>query len=397
MQAPRRGSYDVVIIGGGIMGASAAFFLTDMPDFAGRVLVIERDPTYATAATHLSNSSMRQQFSTELNVRISQFAADFVKNLSRHLRDDRIPALSISNHGYLYLADTAEFSDVLRANARVQNDAGAATRLLVPEEIAAAYPFYNLDGIRLGSINTVDEGRWDGIAVFDWLRRVARDRGVEYLAAEVTGLAVSADRVTHVTTTAGTIACGQVVNAAGTRAARVAAMAGIPLPVEPRKRYSWIFKAEKPLDRPLPLTIDPTGVHMHERGGGTYECGSAGSPDPAVGCDDFAFDHDLWESHVWPVIATRIPQFEAIRVTHQWTGHYDMNTLDHNAIIGPHDRIGNFMFMNGFSGHGLQQAPAMGRAMAEWLTAGRYRTLDMSPFHFDRIRDNRPLIERAVI
>jgi glycine/D-amino acid oxidase-like deaminating enzyme len=389
--------YDIVIVGGGIMGAATAFFLTDDPAFNGTVAVVERDPTYATAATHLSNSSMRQQFSTALNVRISQFAADFVKDLPRHLRDDRVPRLTISNHGYMYLADTQAFADILRADANVQRAAGAATRLMTPAEIADAYPFYDVTDIHLGSINTVDEGRWDGIAVFDWLRRIARERGVAFLNAEVTGLAVEGGMVRAVETTAGPVGCGTVVNAAGTRGAQVAAMAGITLPVEPRKRYSWIFRAERPLDRPLPLTIDPSGVHVHERGGGTYECGSAASPDPAVDPDDFTFDHDIWESHVWPVIATRIPQFDAIRVTHQWTGHYDMNTLDHNAVMGPHHDIGNFVFLNGFSGHGLQQAAAMGRATAEWLVHGRYRTIDMTAFHYDRIRDNRPLIERAVI
>ncbi|KAG1715261.1 FAD-dependent oxidoreductase domain-containing protein 1 [Nymphon striatum] len=108
-------------------------------------------------------------------------------------------------------------------------------------------------------------------------------------------------------------------------------------------------------------------------------------------------DHSLWENHVWPILATRIPQFEAIKVQSEWAGHYAYNTLDHNAILGPHTQVENFMFLNGFSGHGLQQSPAMGRAMAELLTYGEYRALDMSPFGYDRIERGEPFVEKAVI
>ena len=193
------------------------------------------------------------------------------------------------------------------------------------------------------------------------------------------------------------ISCGQVVNASGPRAARTAAMAGLSLPVEPRKRFTWIFSAERPLDRPLPLTIDPSGVHVRENGGGTYMVGGHAEHDPAVDPDDFTMDHDLWEAHIWPIVATRIPQFEAIRVQSEWAGHYAYNTLDQNAVIGPHPELGNFHFLNGFSGHGLQQSPAMGRGLAELLLHGHYRTLDLSPFHYDRIVENRPIVEQAII
>ncbi|MEL6644246.1 MAG: FAD-binding oxidoreductase [Pseudomonadota bacterium] len=398
---PSRASYDVVIVGGAIMGASTAWFLTDNPDFDGSVLVVERDPSYSLCSTAHTNSCMRQQFSTELNIRISQFAAQFVKNIRDYMGGDtRVPELSIRSFGYMYLADTPAFADALRANQAVQVAAGAATELMTPDEIRASYPFYNVDDILLGSINRVDEGYWDGAAVFDWWRRQSRERGVEYLQGEVVAMARSADgtRVESVTLASGAvIGCGQVVNASGPRAARTASMAGIAVPVEPRKRYSWLFKAERPLDRDLPLTIDPSGVHVRENGGGTYQCGCAGMTDPAVAYDDFAMDHSLWEAHVWPTLATRIPQFEAIRVQSEWAGHYAMNTFDHNAILGPHPEVENFIFLNGFSGHGLQQSPAMGRGTAEWLTYGGYRSLDLTPFHFDRIVAEAPIVETAVI
>lgn len=400
-QAPKDTSYDVVIIGGAIMGASAAWFLSDDKDFDGKVLVVDRDLSYENTSTMHTNSCMRQQFSGKLNVRISQFAADFVKNLPRYMgNDDRVPELSIRSFGYMYLADNEAFADVLRENQKVQTEAGAATQLMTPDEIKAAYPFYNVDDIVLGSINLIDEGLWDATAVFDWWRKSARERGVEYIENEIVAVMKNAagTRVESVTLKSGeVIACGQVLNASGPRAARTAQMAGIDVPVEPRKRYSWIFSAEQPLDRDLPLTIDPSGVHVRENGGGTYQCGGHSDIDPAVDYDDFVMDHDIWQNHVWPVLATRIPQFEAIKVQSEWAGHYSMNTFDHNAILGPHMEVDNFFFLNGFSGHGLQQSPAMGRGTAEIMVHGAYKTLDMTQFHYDRIPAGRKIIEKAII
>lgn len=400
-QSPAKQSYDVIIIGGAIMGASTAWFLSDNADFNGSVLVVERDMKFENCSTTHTNSCMRQQFSADLNVRISQFAADFVKNIRSYMGgDERVPELGIRSFGYMYLADNDGFADILRENQQVQLQAGAATQLMTAEEIKAAYPFYNVDDIVLGSINLVDEGYWDGSAVNDWWRRQSRERGVEWIENEVVAINRNAagTRVESVTLASGeVIVCGQLVNASGPRAARTAQMAGIDVPVEPRKRYSWIFKSEQPLEQDLPLTIDPSGVHVRENGGGTYQCGGHSDYDPAVDFDDFAMDQSMWENHVWPILATRIPQFEAIKVQSEWGGHYAMNTFDHNAIMGPHTELSNFIFLNGFSGHGLQQSPAMGRGTAEWLTYGEYRALDLSPFNYERIPGNRPIIEKAII
>lgn len=399
-QRPENDKYDVVIIGGAIMGSATAWFLTDLPDFQGRVLVVERDMTYQACSTAHTNSCIRQQFSNELNVRISQFAAEFITTLRDRIGDDRVPDLAIQNYGYLYLADTDRFANVLRENQSVQRAAGAATELLTADEILTRYPFYNMDDIVLGSINRKDEGYWDGGTVFEWWRRSARNRGVDYIQNEVVAITrnASGSKVDSITLATGeVIACGQVVNATGPRAARTAAMAGVTLPVEPRKRFTWIFSAERPLDQDLPLTIDPSGVHMRQDGPKTYLAGCPADPDPAVDPDDFHMDHDRWQNHVWPIIATRIPQFEALRVVTEWAGHYAYNTLDQNAILGPHPELGNFLFLNGFSGHGLQQSAAMGRGMAEWLTYGAFRSLDLSPFRYERIVENKPLVEKAVI
>jgi len=398
---PTQSSYDIVIVGGAIMGSSTAWFLTENKDFNGSVLVVERDPNYENCSTAHTNSCMRQQYSTELNVRISQFAADFVKNIRQRMgNDERVPELSIRSFGYMYLADNEAFADVLRESQKVQVGAGAATQLMTASEIKTNYPFYNVDDIVLGSINKIDEGYWDGATVFEWWRRQARERGVEYVANEVVSMTKnpSGSKVESVTLKSGeVISCGTVLNASGPRASRTSEMAGITLPVEPRKRFTWIFKAEQPLDQDLPLTIDPSGVHVRENGGGTYQCGGHSDIDPAVDYEDFAMDQTLWENHIWPVIATRIPQFESVRLTNEWGGHYSMNTFDHNAIMGPHTEVENFVFLNGFSGHGLQQSPAMGRGTAEYLTYGEYRTLDMSPFNYERIQKNSPIIEKAII
>lgn len=393
----RHTTYDVVIIGGAIMGSAAAFWLTrDAPDL--RVLVVERDPTYAFAATTATNFCIRQQFGSEVNVLASRFGAEFIHNIKTYMRDDTVPAILLQSFGYLYLADTPGFAKVLRDNAQMQNRLGAATRILTPDQIAEKWPFYALDGILCGSHNPVDEGYFDGGTLFDLFRRKARAQGAEYHTGEVTGLTRTGHRITHVTLADGTtIACGHVVNASGTRANVVAGMAGLSVPVEARRRFTWIFDCPTPLGQDLPLTIDPSGVHV--RTDGRYFM--AGCPpddgDPAVAFDDFRMDHHLWEEKVWPAIATRVPAFETAKVINAWVGHYDYNTLDQNAIIGLHPDVPNFLYCNGFSGHGLQQSPAMGRGIAELVIHGGYRTLDLSAMGYERVIRNEPLLERAII
>jgi glycine/D-amino acid oxidase-like deaminating enzyme len=400
-KAPLKQSYDVVIIGGAIMGSSTAWFLKDNPDFKGSILVVERDPSYEKCGTNFTNSCIRLQFSEPLNVRISQFGADFIKNFRRYMGNDaRVPELGIQNYGYLYLADTLEFASVLRENQKLQVALGAGTRVLSADEIKRAYPFYNVDDLVAGSINTVDEGYWEGVTVFDWLKKIARERGAEYVANAVVALSknTNGDCIESVTLATGeVIGCGYVVNASGTRGSITAKMAGIEIPVEPRKRMTYVFTAQTPLDQELPLTIDPSGVHFRQDSKTTYMAGGHSDNDVVPDHDDFENDPTLWEEHIWPHVAMRIPQFEAIKVIREWAGHYDYNVLDQNAIVGPHMFVKNFLFLNGFSGHGLQQSPAMGRATAEWITYGEYRSLDMLPFSFQRITDNRPFREKAII
>ena len=397
MQTPSHTSYDVVIVGGAMYGSSVAWWLLRNPDFTGKILVVERDPTYEFASTSHTNSCIRQQFSAAINVQISQFGAEFIKNFKTFMADDDAPEITLQSYGYMYMADTPEFAQTLKETQEIQQKLGAGTKHLTRDQIAESYPFYHLDDIVAANHNLVDEGYFDGGTIFDWWRKKARAQGVEYIQNEVTDLTVTHNKITAVTLKSGdTIHCGTLANCSGPRAAKTAAMAGIALPVEPRKRYTFIFDAANPLDRDLPLTIDPSGVHMRSDGR-YYLAGCPPDDDPGVAYDDFIEDHSIWQEKVWPIVATRVPAFEQVKLINQWVGHYAFNTLDQNAVIGAHPEIDNFVFVNGFSGHGLQQSPAMGRGVAELITYGAYRSLDLSSFGFERIVAGDKFIEKAVI
>ena len=225
---------------------------------------------------------------------------------------------------------------------------------------------------------------------------------MEYIANEVISaqLEEGGNRVRSIKLYSGEeITVGTLVNAAGTRAAAVSKMAGIPdLPVEARRRYTYIFSVDESLPQDLPLTIDPSGARLRSYGAKDYLVGCPPiGPDTAVDVDDFSFAENVWEKKILPVITRRVPQFARAHVTESCMGHYEFNTLDHNAIIGPHSKVGNLFFCVGFSGHGTQQASACGRGVAELIVHGRFQTLDLSALLYNRITKNRPLTERAVI
>ena len=381
-------------------GSSVAWWLSDNKDFDGSVLVVERDPTYEFTSTAHTNSCMRQQFSAPINIKISQFAADFVKNFRSYMGgDQRVPHLALQCYGYMYLADNAAFAQDLVDAQKIQAACGAGTKHMSAAQIKAAYPFYNMDDIIAGNHNLIDEGYFDGNTLFDWWKRSARERGVEYIHNSVVAMTknTAGSRVESVTLASGeVIFCGTVVNASGPRAVLTSRMAGIEIPVEPRKRYTFIFDAQDKLDRDLPLTIDPSGVHMRSEGS-YYLAGCPPDDDPAVDYDDFAQDHSIWEEKVWPVLAHRVPAFERIKLINSWAGHYAYNSFDQNAIIGAHSQVENFIFANGFSGHGFQQSPAMGRGIAELIATGAYQTLDLTPFGYGRVERGEKFVEKAVI
>lgn len=397
--SPTKTSYDVVIIGGANMGSAVASFLALNGDFNGSILVVEKDMSFQFASTAHSNDCMRQQFANDINILIAQYGAEYIKNFRQNLGGDaEVPNLSIRNFGYLYLSDNDEFTKVLERDQSTQERLGAGTKMVTPGQIAEDYPFYKLDDIVAGSLNVIDEGYFNAPEMLRWQQRKARENGAEYVQNEVVSIDHSVSHVESVKLKSGeVINAGTVINAAGPRARLVANMVGIDVPIEPRRRYTFTFNAKNPLARDLPLTIDPTGVHFRQEGDNYL----VGCPpmigDPGVDYNDFSYEQGVWEKKLAPILANRIPAFADIEVTDAWVGHYEFNTYDCNAIVGPHTQISNFIFVNGFSGHGTQQAPAMGRGISELITYGNYRELDLTPFSFSRLERGERLVERAVI
>ena len=396
---PASDSYDVVIIGGATMGACTAWFLASNPDFKGKVLVIEKDMSFEKSQSAASNNCMRQQFANPINVRIGLFAADFINNFRNNLGGDpEVPQLSVRNFGYLYLSDNPTLTEVLQRDQEVQVGAGAGTRMVGAQEIAKTYPFFQLDDIEAGSLNTENEGYYNAPLMVEWLIKKSIERGVEYIENEVSSIERDGDVITGVTLASGEkIASGAVVNASGTRAGKVAKLAGLELDIQPRRRYTYIFRADEPLSKPLPLTIDPTGVHFRSYGDDyLVGCPPMGE-DTTVDVDDFSAEEGIWEKKIHPIISNRIPQFKNVEIVDHWMGHYDFNPFDCNVVIGPHTTVRNFHFTNGSSGHGSQQGPAVGRGIAELIIYGEFRSMDLSAFSYDRFASGERVIERAVI
>lgn len=389
---------DVVIVGGAIVGSAVATFLARRPDWSGRVIVVERDPTYRTSSTTLSAASIRQQFSTPLNIEISRFGITLIKDLDRWLGipGEPPPAVDFVEGGYLFLATTAGLPN-LEANHAVQRAHGASVALLDPGELRRRFAWMHVDDLAAGSLGLADEGWFDAHALLQAFRRKARSLGVEYLAGEVVAVERDGSEVHGVRLADGsTVEARVVVNAAGPRAAEVAAMAGLELPVRPRKRFVYHFDCRQRLG-PAPLTINPGGVYFRPEGpawiGGYSPREGESDPDTL----DLEVDRSRFEDVVWPALAHRVPAFESVRLLDAWAGHYEVNTLDHNAVIGPHPDVRGFLFANGFSGHGLQQAPAVGRGLAEWIATGGYETLDLSPLGYERIVRGEPVRELNVV
>lgn len=399
-------SYDVVIVGGAVIGSSVAYFLMSNPDFSGSVLVVERDPSFAQASTSLSAASIRTQFSNPINVKISQFGLGIIQNFGDLMQVEGQPRPDLNFHeaGYLFLAATEDQAQILRENHQVQRACGADVVLWNAEELAQAFPHLKTDDILLASYGQRNEGWFNNTGLMNGFRTKARALGATVITDEVVAIQRDGDRVSGVTLKSGnTVAAGTIVNASGPRAARTAEMAGLSVPVEPRKRTLFVIDCAKTPEGTaqvaggrLPLMIDPSGVFIRPEGR-FFLTGCPPVEDPAAAYDDFTPRHEEFEDIIWPTLAERSPAFEAVKVVNMWAGHYDFNTLDHNLIVGPHPVVRNFIFANGFSGHGLQQGPAAGRAVSELIIYGGFRTLDLTEVGYDRIVENRPFLETAVI
>ncbi len=386
----------IVIVGGGVIGSAVAYFLR-AADPTVAVTVIERDPTYARSSSALSAASIRQQFSTPLSVRMSLYGIEFLRELGERLAvDGAKPSIDLHEGGYLFLATPAG-EPTLRENHALQVAEGAQIRYLERDALAATFPWLNTGDLVAGTYGERGEGWFDGYGLVQALRKKAQSLGARYVAAEVADLVRDGRRVTHVVTADGERhACDTMVNAAGAWARRIATLAGVEIPVYARRRSIFNVSSPARLER-CPLLIDPTGVYFRPEGR-TYLCGTSPSPDRDP--DDLPLDevdHALFDEVIWPTLAHRVPGFEALRVENCWSGYYEYNVFDHNAIIGYHPEVENCIFANGFSGHGLQQGPATGRGVSELILAGRYTTLDLSELDWRRVLEQRPIVEKNVV
>ena len=388
-------SYDVIIVGGGVVGSATAYYLRKL-GFTGSVAIIEKDTSWQSGCTARSCGGLRQQFSTPENIALSKFGVTVVKNLKEEFGAGA--DASFREQGYLILA-TASGMPVLAENHAVQIAHGAHNVLLRGDELPQRFPWLNADGLAGGCFGLSGEGWVDPYSLAAIFRKAAIAQGVSLIQGDVTGLRRDGPRISGVDLASGeSLACGTLVNAAGTGAGRIASLAGIALPVGPRKRYVYVLDCPAATEalHKAPLTVEPGGVYFRPEGR-NFICGLSPEEHEEPAVFDWEVDYAWFEERIWGRLAERVPLFEAVKVISAWTGHYDYNALDQNAVIGPHPEIANFLFANGYSGHGLQQGPASGNAIAELIVHGGYRTIDLTRFGYERILNNAPLFEKNVI
>ncbi len=389
--------FAVVIAGGGVIGSACAYHLKGELNFPGSVLVVEPDPSYRDAASTRSASSIRLQFSSPINIALSHYGLQFLRDAPLRLgRAGAEVDLGLVESTYLYLA-TPRGRASLAARAAIQRSCSVPVTLHDNAALADRYPWLNTSDLACGCDTAAGEGWFDGYSLLASLRAAAAQAGALYVRDRVTGIDRSADGAVAAVSLErrGAVSCEHAVIAAGTRARDLAASGGLDLPIRVRKRHVFVFTCERAPPR-CPLVIDPGGLWFRPEGD-RFICGPPADPDPDVAPEDFEIDYALFERSAWPALAHRVPAFEAVRMTAAWAGHYDFNIFDQNAFVGPVPGIANLLLAGGFSGHGLQQAPGVGRGLAEYIRFGAYRSLDLTPLSFARYPANAPLRELNII
>jgi FAD-dependent oxidoreductase domain-containing protein 1 len=377
---------NVLIVGGGVVGCAAAYFFAR--EHGVQATVLERDPTYRSASSALSASSIRQQFSTPLNIALSQASLE----LMRHWSDE----LQFVEAGYLYLATAAGAPALEQLNA-MQRCAGADIHLLDRAALRARWPWLAVEDIALGSWGAHGEGWFDGPALHQRLRREAIALGARFVRAHAQRIDVEGSRVQAVLDANGERhACDQLLITAGAWSAPLAAQLGVALPVSAKKRD--VFVLDSPATLPgCPLLIDPSGVWLRPEGTGIFLAGAPPRGDDADDVPLDAIDLEQFEAQLWPTLAARIPAFEALRVRSAWAGYYEMNGFDHNGLVGALPGWDNAFTACGFSGHGMQHALAVGRGLASFITHGDWGAIDLHALSPERVLRNEPLREVNVI
>ena len=379
------------------MGAATACFLAR--DHGVRATVLERDPTHTRASSALSASSIRQQFSQPVNIALSQWSVRFLRRLGDELAmPGERPEIGLVEPGYLFLA-TLQGEEALRSNHEVQCRAGADVALLRPAELQRRFPWLNSAGVSLASLGLSGEGWFDGPALWQAFRRKAQHHGARFVAAQASEFDVQQSRARAVLCSDGRrFDADAVLLSAGAWTAPLAARLGVELPVRARKRD--VFVLDSPAALPgCPLVIDPSGVWLRPEGRGFLAGAPPRQPWPGDGDEPplDAIDHGAFEALIWPTLAARVPALEALRVRSAWAGYYEMNLFDHNGLAGALPGWDNVFTACGFSGHGMQQAPAVGSVMAALMAGGRSDAPALDALSPQRLLDRKPLLERNVI
>ena len=386
-------TYDIVIIGGGVMGSATAYYLITA-DKNLAIAVVEKDPTYERASSTLSMANARIQFSLAENIRISQYALEVLASFESEMTvDEQQPHIGFRQEGNLFLVDetgrhAAERSLVL------QQELGCQVDWWDPDAIAAHYPLYQARDYCGGTFGARD-GHFDAYAVLMAYKRKARHLGVDYVHDTVLAVQAAHKHTTGVALAAGGLLSADVViNCAGAWCSEVALTAGIRLPVQPVNRQVFAVDSAVKPSGPLPLTILPSGLYFRTETGGLLLIGKS-MPDDTVGFD-FSWDDKRFMEILWPELWEFVPAFDRLKLLRGWAGLYAVNTLDGNAILGEWPELRGFYLANGFSGHGLQQAPAVGRYLTE-LILQRPPVLDLSIFGPERILEARPVSEQGLV
>ena len=386
--------FDVIIIGGGVMGSSIAYHLAN-DGFQGRIAVFEKDPSYERASTVLSVGGIRRQFSTEVNIRICQYSLSFYEEFGKRMEvEGERPEIDFKPRGYLFLGNEKNWP-LLVKHQGFQRSLGVETQLLNIDETLRIIPDLNTEDL-VGSSFSPGDGYMDPHSVLQGFVKQAKHLGVHYINEEVMEILRKGDHIEGVKTRDGASYFSSIiVNAAGPYAGEVGRMVGIEIPVVPVRRMVYLFKPPRLFEYNLPLTIDTSGAYfLHETGRQILTGKSRLEEPPGV---NFTWDRGYFNEVIWPLISHRVPLFDKLKLMSGWAGLYEINQWDFNGIIGKHPEISGFFMAVGFSGHGLQQAPAVGKALSELIRLGRYETVDVSSLSFERIQKREKVLEEEVV
>lgn len=384
---------DVLIIGGGIVGCATALHLKlAAPSIC--VEVIEPDPSYEFAATTRASGGIRQLFTQPENIQLSQYTLGIIREWSEFAAVDGEPPSDLAWHGqgYLFIVEERQ-REALKANLETQRQHGVQAHWYEADELAATYSGLATDDLAAGVLSPED-GWLDSSAMLQGCRRKCAALGVQFRRDRVRDLRRYGSRINQVELESGTQSHpNHVVNAAGTWAADIAAAVGMPVPVEPMRRFEHYIETEADMSG-LPFVKDTHGLAVRPEGAG-LSVGLVDFQHPAGA--DLSIDHGYFNRAVWPALAHRIPALDRLRLKSTTVGLYDQNRFDGNPVIGNYSgHLDNFWVACGFSGHGLMHALGVGRALAEQLVHGRYLTIDLQRLGYERILAGHRLAEAGI-